>query len=96
MTPGIAPAQSGALHVVQQNPLRADSSALLDACRTVNTYQRPSEDQAARHAALGEAAAKFLYAVVTLSPPGPERSTAISRLREARAWANAAVAMEGK
>ena len=96
LTKGIAPAQPGALHEVQQNAVGADSSSLGAACLTLNTYQRPSEDQAKRHEALGKAAAEYMHAVVTLSPPGPERSTAISRIREARAWANAAVAMEGK
>jgi hypothetical protein len=95
-TPGIAPAQEGALKIVQQNPVNAGSSELMEACATLNTYQRPTEDQARRHGLIGEAAAQFLYAVVTLSPKGPERSTAISRIREARAWANAAIALEGK
>ena len=105
-TRGIEPAQSGALRTLQQEPLQPGAAGLYqggeirtglyDAALAVNTYQRPTEDQAARHKAIGEAAASFTVAVCMLTPPGPERSTALSRIREARAWANAAVALEGK
>ena len=33
--------------------------------------------------------------VVETCPPGSERSTAISRIREGKMWASAAVALEG-
>ena len=101
-TAGIAPAQKGALAVLQFTPnanLDApwpDSvgEAVEKASEEVATYHAPTEDQALRHRQLSSAAADFLFQVVRLCPSGPARSTAISRIREGKFWASAAVALE--
>lgn len=64
------------------------------AAREVSIYQPPSDDQAFRHAALSVALETFLTALVQNCPPGPERSAAISRARDAKMWASAAIALE--
>jgi hypothetical protein len=64
------------------------------AAKEVATYHRPDGDQAMRHQELTESLALFLEAIVRYVPPGPERSTAISRAREAKMWASAGVALE--
>jgi hypothetical protein len=51
--------------------------------------------QAIRHNSLNVAFAECLKALVLNTAPGSERSTAISRLREARMWANMSVALAG-
>lgn len=101
-TAGIAPAQAGALAVLQFHERYGDEVAVghvqrvQEAAREVATYHAPTPDQARRHGNLSDAAAAFLEALVANCPPGPERSTAISRAREAKFWASAAVALEGK
>lgn len=95
-TAGIAPAQRGALSVLQFEPFGGAGSHLAEAAREVATYHAPTGTQAARHQALSSALADFLLAIVDNTEPGPERSTAISRAREAKMWASAAVALEGK
>ena len=105
-TAGIPPAQKGvlsALSLLQFTP-NSTPRALWDdavgksiekAAQEVASYHAPTEEQAARHRLLANAAADLLFRVVQLCPPGPERSTAISRIREGKMWASAAVALEG-
>lgn len=108
-TAGIAPAQKGALAVLQFTPPYAAITAITEmdkakeisdkvysAAREVATYHTPTGDQAARHANLSGALAYFLEALVANTPSGPERSTAISRAREAEMWASAGLALEGR
>lgn len=102
-TAGIAPAQKGALSVLQFTPnpnLAAPwpdsvSDAVSKAATEVATYHAPTGNQAERHSRLSQATAAFLMTVVECCPAGPERSTAISRIREGKMWASAAVALEG-
>lgn len=96
-TAGIAPANKGALSVLQftQPGARSPQEDVEAAAQTVCTYQRPTEQAVQRHAAIARATADLMVVIVDNCPPGPERSTAISRLREARMWANAGVALEG-
>lgn len=89
------PAEKGALQTIQQNGLRCEGSELATACAEVSTYHAPTGDQAARHAHLSQALASFLYAIAVATPPGPERSSAISHARDAKMWASAAIALEG-
>lgn len=64
------------------------------AAREVSIYHPPVGNQAQRHAQLSGALEAFLTLLVLNCPPGPERSTAISRAREAKMWASAAIALE--
>ena len=101
-TPGIAPAQKGALSVLQfeprypENLLTETVERVQAAAREVANYHAPTPDQADRHKNLSDALTYFLEALVANCPSGPERSTAISRAREAKMWASAGVALEGK
>jgi hypothetical protein len=97
MTRGIAPATGGALAVLQHEPLHGGGSHVQEAAREIASYHAmdPDGDQANRLTSLAVALADFLEDIVRLSPPGPERSTAISRAREAKFWASAAIALEG-
>ncbi len=96
-TAGIAPANKGALSVLQfathENTAPEEVGA---AALEVASYHAPVGDQAERHKILSVALAEFLSTLVGMCPPGPERSTAISRAREAKFWASAAVALEGR
>lgn len=96
-TLGIKPAERGALQVLQfasydtTNPV-----SVAVAAKEIANYHAPVGNQAARHQGLSDALSDFLLVLVTFAPPGPERSTAISRAREAKMWASAAIALEGK
>ncbi len=102
-TAGIAPAKSGALNMLQFARAHEVYSEIIThtpeqiqaAAAEVSSYHAPKGDQADRHASLSIALADFLVELVKCCPPGPERSTAISRAREAKMWASAAVALEG-
>lgn len=104
-TAGIASAQKGALTVLQFEPPYTEievsdaidaSERVRTAAREVATYHAPTKSQANRHKNLSDALTYFLEALVANCPPGPERSTAISRAREAKMWASSGVALEGK
>ena len=102
-TRGIAPAQTGALAVLQHTVHHRSGERGFDddadvrlAAREIASYHAPSEDQIDRLGALTAALEDFLVLIVRLCPPGPERSTAISRAREAKFWAAAAIALEGR
>lgn len=102
-TRGIAPAQTGALAVLQHTVHArsgekgfADDAEVRLAAREIGSYHAPSEDQIDRLGTLTAALEDFLLQVVRVCPPGPERSTAISRAREAKFWAASAIALEGR
>lgn len=83
-TAGIAPAQKGALSILQFEAHRGGGTHVKDAALEVASYHAPTGDQAKRHMDLSTALATFLEAIVATVPSGPERSTAISRAREAK------------
>lgn len=89
-------ADHGALQTLQQNPIRCDGSDLVNACAEVATYHAPTPEQAERHRRLSASLAAFLHDIAVLTPPGPERSAALSHARMAKMWASAAIALEGK
>lgn len=103
-TPGIAPAQSGSLAVLQftrmaDTPHETDAEEIrkiFEAAHQISTYQPASPSQVAHYKEIAAASAALLGIIVLHAPPGPFRSTAISRAQEARMWANAAIALEGK
>lgn len=87
-----------ALLMLQSSPNRLDDHDLhervAEAAWEVSTYHAPVGDQVSRHLNLSAAVANFLVSIVENVPAGPERSTAISRAREAKMWASAGVALE--
>lgn len=58
----------------------------------VFTYHPPFGDQTDRYEAIREVGKHFADVITRLCPGSPERSTAISRIRETVMWANAAIA----
>ena len=95
-TLGIPPAKEGPLQILQFNPVGATSNDLSEAAEEIVQYHACDEDQRNRLRALERAGAVFLRVIATCAPPGPERSTAISRAREAKMWGAAAIALEPK
>lgn len=95
LTRGIAPApRNTPLGILQQNEVGADSAALEKACVDVVATTSVNGEQAARLGRLSKAFAEALHVLVTVAPPGPERSTAISWLRAAKMFGSAAIAGE--
>jgi len=96
----------GPLEVLQQQRLvPADGRMPTDADRTaaeavavaaaaIAYYVPPTTLEQHAHRSLSRALMTFLVEIVRNTPPGPERSTAIARAREAKLWASAAVALQ--
>lgn len=64
-----------------------------DELRNRMFYVRPDQDTIVRHKDVQEAAFEFAKALIKLCPnPSRELSLALSRVEEARMWANAAIA----
>lgn len=59
------------------------------------TYHAPKGDQPLRYEKLREAAKCFAEILVDVTPPGPDQSAAIRKLRECVMTANASIALEG-
>lgn len=98
-TAGIPPAPTNTPLAVLQ--FRAYASGDLGAAKEIDKaamevvrYHQVRDGQSERYADLEQAAADFLAAIVMAAPPGPERSTAISRAREAKMWASCAISTE--
>lgn len=61
------------------------------------TFHAPSNSSETRkYEMIREAAKNFAQVIVDMTPPGPDQSTAIRRIREAVMTANAAIALEGR
>src|SRR5262245_1313566 len=56
------------------------------------TYHPPFGDQPMRYTELRQTGLALANTVARLCPPGPERSTALAKIREAVMWANASIA----
>jgi hypothetical protein len=96
-TAGIPPASEDPLKALQfaNRPLNPnDLEKVRAGAWEVSNYHVPSEDQKARLLAMSRALESFLLVLVENCPSGPERSTAISRAREAKFWGAAAISLE--
>ena len=60
------------------------------------THHPPTEAQVADYLELREQAKLFALTIYTLVPPGPDRSAAIRKVREAVMTANAGIACGGE
>lgn len=58
-------------------------------------WQPPQGDQPERYSAINTAALALAVVIHANCPPGPDRSDAIRKVREARMTANAAIATDG-
>ena len=61
----------------------------------VFTYHPPRFQDLARYDAIREAGKYFAHVVASNTPPGPDQSAAIRKVREAVMTANAAIACQG-
>lgn len=59
------------------------------------TYHPPIPGQAEAYQAIRDAARAFAQVIVDRTPPSPDQTTAIRKVREAVMTANAAIACEG-
>ena len=57
-------------------------------------YHKPDEDRVKRHAAVTELMVATAKAIRDLTPEGRGQSVALTKLEEARMWANMAIATE--
>ncbi|MDV2504699.1 MAG: hypothetical protein RX318_12205 [bacterium] len=63
---------------------------------TMFTYQQPDDARIARHAEISAAAEGFAMTLMEWAPDGLDRDKALECIREARMWANSAIALDGK
>ena len=71
----------------------ANRQDVVDAAEDVSFYHAPSPIQQRHHQIVARTFAEAIVMLMNNAPPCPERSTAIAKIREARMWANAAIAM---
>lgn len=69
------------------------TEALLDA---LFTYHAPTPEQLPKYAAINTAAKEFAKVVLANTPSSADQSHAVRLIRDARMWANAAIALDGK
>ncbi len=69
----------------------------LDALTIENmfTYHAPSGDQAERYAKINEAAKALAVAIYENCPPCADTTHAVRQVRDAKLWANSAIALQG-
>jgi hypothetical protein len=60
------------------------------------TFHSPDADQQVTYEKLRGAAREFAIALVELTPPSPDQSAALRKLRECVMTANAAIALKGR
>lgn len=58
------------------------------------SYHAPKDDQPQRYEEIRSAAKQFAHILVSMTPAGPDQSTAIRKLRECVMTANASIALE--
>lgn len=58
-------------------------------------YHAPREDQLPKYQAIREAALVFAKVIMINTPPSPDQTAAIRKLREAVMTANASIALDG-
>lgn len=58
------------------------------------TYHAPADDQPERYRNITEAGEALCNAILDNAPRCPDRTVALRTVREARMWANAAIALE--
>lgn len=59
-------------------------------------YHAPSSKQQAAHRQVAAACGGMLDEILKQCPPSRDRTIALNKVREARMWANSAIATEGK
>jgi hypothetical protein len=75
--------------------MHASNKVTSENLEEVFTYHAATEDQQRRYAEIREAGIAFARAILDGAPDCADRSTALRSVREARMWANAAIALEG-
>lgn len=75
-----------------ERPDLTKSEVIHDMC----TYHAPEGGQPAQYETINKATEAFIKTLVACAPDSPDRSVAIRAAREARMWANSAIANGGK
>jgi len=73
--------------------ISAEDKKLLEEIEDDLVYHKPDAEKAARHEQISSAARDFARVVIENCPASRERSVTITKLQEARMWANAAIAL---
>jgi hypothetical protein len=60
------------------------------------TYHPPTEEQVVQYGSIRRAARAFALAILESTPPSPDQTVAIRKVREAVMVANASIALNGK
>ncbi|HEV7674362.1 MAG TPA: hypothetical protein VGQ12_07520 [Candidatus Angelobacter sp.] len=60
------------------------------------TYHKPDEVQQAQYTRVNAAAAVLYEAIMNSCPPCADRSHALRLVRDAKQWANTAIALKGR
>jgi hypothetical protein len=68
----------------------------MDELELLFTYHSPTGDQPERYKAIRAAALGFARVIEVNCPPGPDRTDAVRKIREANMTANAAIATGGQ
>lgn len=79
-------------HMKPDKTLYKGSAQWVDA---VNTYHPPNEDHKLAYTTIRDAAVDFMDGIFHHLPDCQDRDRAITAVREARMWANAAIALNG-
>lgn len=92
--------QKGALAILQFTPPgfehgEPDMAQVVAAARTISRRNTGVTAASFEHELLEDGLAQFLERIVRYTPPGHERSIAISRAREAGMWAARAIDVKG-
>ena len=60
------------------------------------TYHKPTEGQPEKYTKIRDKAKELAHVILECTPPSPDQSVAIRKLRESVMTANAAIALDGK
>jgi hypothetical protein len=78
----------------QQTPMHPSNKVTLENLRDVVYWHRPSPDAVAKMEPIADACHALMETILRNAPDCADRSTALRAVREARMWANAAIAID--
>lgn len=73
----------------------AESMSMSERVAVWFTYHKPTPDQAPKYNAIREAAKSLAFLILETTPPSPDQTAALRKLREVVMTANAAIACNG-
>lgn len=79
---------------MENRPQHPSNKITLENCGDVVRYHAPTAEQIRQHELLAAGAEYFLRAILLNAPDSADRSTALRKVREAKMYASAAVAID--